>query len=118
MRRVRDRQEALKMRTHEIKSWPDYFQPMFDGWKRFEVRIDDRNYQVGDELHIREFDDRAGKYTGREIRRRITYILHGIGPGGIPPLAGIHPRFVVMSLEESTHDQGEDERPAGAFRGR
>lgn len=88
------------MKIHELKSWPEFFSALLDGTKTFDVRLDDRHYQVGDLLHIREFDDRAGKYTGREIRRKVTYLLHGVGAGGIPPLAGIYPRFVVLSLAE------------------
>lgn len=71
-----------------------------DGTKTCEVRFDDRNYAVGDVLRIREYDDRAGKFTGREILRKITHVLRGAGAGAIPPLAGIHPRYVVLSLEQ------------------
>lgn len=88
------------MRTHELKSWPDFFQPLYDGTKTCEVRFDDRSYAVGDVLRIREYDDRSGKFTGRELRRKVTNVLHGVGSGGIPPLAGIHPRYVVLSLAE------------------
>ena len=85
-------------KTHEVKSWPEYFEPLVKGAKLFDVRFDDRSYTVGDHLRIREYDDRAGKYTGREITRKITYVLHGAGAGAVPPLAGVHPRFVVLSL--------------------
>lgn len=85
-------------KIHVVKSWPEFFQPLMDGTKTFEIRFDDRHYAVGDVLHIREYDDRAGKFTGREVRRRVTYLLRGVGVGGIAPLAGIHPRFVAMSL--------------------
>jgi hypothetical protein len=86
--------------THELKSWPDFFEPLASGSKKFEVRFNDRHFHVGDTLYIREFDDRTGKYTGRSLRKRVTYILDGVGQGGIAPLAGVHPRHVVMSLDD------------------
>lgn len=86
------------MKTHEVRSWPDYFSGLRDGGRNCDVRFDDRNYAVGDLLRIREYDDKKGTYTGREVTRRITYILRGAGAGAIPPLAGIYPRYVVLSL--------------------
>lgn len=87
------------MKVHEIKSWPDFFQPIIDGAKPFEVRYNDRKYNVGDALLIREWDDRKGVYTGRTVRRLITYILEGV-PGGIPPLAGLARNYCVLGLTE------------------
>lgn len=88
------------MQVHELKSWPDYFAPILDGSKNFEVRINDRGFNVGDIVRLREYDDRKGIYTGREIKKKITYILAGIGQGGIAPLAGIHSKYCVLALSE------------------
>lgn len=41
---------------HELKVWPDYFARLADGSKTFEVRKDDRGFQAGDELLLREWD--------------------------------------------------------------
>lgn len=59
--------------THELKILPEYFQPVFDGTKNFEIRKDDRQYQVGDILILRETNGHS--YTGREVRVVVTYIL-------------------------------------------
>ena len=37
-------------RTHELKIDECYFRNVFSGRKRFEIRYDDRDYQVGDWL--------------------------------------------------------------------
>jgi hypothetical protein len=81
MPRVRAEGGAL-MAVHELKIWPQYFQPLIEGVKRFELRKADREYRVGDELLLREFVDGAGEYTGRSAECRITYILGG--PMAIP----------------------------------
>ena len=88
------------MKTHELKSWPEFFEPLFDGTKHFELRQNDRRFAVGDLLVIREWDDRAGKYTGRQVHRHITYMDQGVGPGAITPLHGLSRGFVILSLEE------------------
>jgi hypothetical protein len=86
------------MKTHELKSWPDFFEPVFNGSKTFELRVDDRHFAVGDVLHLREWDDRAGKYTGRELRRTITCVLAGIGGGAIAPVRGLSRGYAILSL--------------------
>lgn len=63
------------MKFHELKTFKTYFQDIQDGVKKFEVRLNDRGFKVGDALHLREFDGVSQTYTGREIHRRVTYIL-------------------------------------------
>lgn len=41
---------------HELKTWPEFYRSTQDNKKLFELRLDDRNFKVGDELHLREFD--------------------------------------------------------------
>ncbi len=75
------------MRTHRLKCWPEPFQAMVDGRKRFEFRKDDRGFCVGDELLLREWDPApfndasygAVGYTRRELRGEVTYVLRGFG---------------------------------------
>lgn len=61
------------MKKHEIKILPQYFQPVIAGVKTFELRKDDRDYQVGDLVKMREWDGNA--YTGGKIVVDIKYIL-------------------------------------------
>lgn len=58
---------------HSLKTFPEYFNAVENGTKPFEVRKNDRNYQVGDTLHLQEYSN--GAYTGREIAKKICYIL-------------------------------------------
>lgn len=41
------------MTIHELKILPEYFEPIESGKKKFEVRINVRDYQVGDTLILR-----------------------------------------------------------------
>lgn len=58
---------------HSLKILPKYFNAVVSGDKTFEVRKNDRNFQVGDKLILKEYED--GKYTGQIIKKEITYIL-------------------------------------------
>ena len=63
------------MQIHELKIWPEFFAHVLDGSKTFEYRLNDRNYQVGDTLFLQEYRPDTQSYTGRSIRKTITYIL-------------------------------------------
>ena len=63
------------MVKHTLKTWPEYFQAVARGAKTFEIRKNDRNFQVGDELELVEYDPREGAgFTGRAIDCKVTYI--------------------------------------------
>jgi hypothetical protein len=71
------------MNTHSVKSWPEFFGPVISNVKTFELRRADRDYQVGDRLHLREWEPQTESYTGRECWRMIEYVLEQ-GPGLLP----------------------------------
>lgn len=58
---------------HELKTWPSPFKAMREGIKPFEIRLDDRDFQVGDILLLREWDPATELYSGQELRKQITY---------------------------------------------
>lgn len=62
-------------REHELKVWPQFFDALASGAKTFELRKNDRGFQVGDTLRLREWDLATREYSGREVFRRITYVL-------------------------------------------
>ena len=60
------------MKRHEIKILPKYFRLVatpHGGVKRFELRKDDRNYQAGDTVTLREWDGQeyTGNHSGYQI---------------------------------------------------
>ncbi len=61
--------------THKLKITPEYFIPAAAGNKAFEVRINDRNYQLNDKLILQEWN--GTDYTKKEIHCYITYIFLG-----------------------------------------
>jgi len=63
--------------VHGLKILPHYFEDVKLNRKKFEIRKNDRNYKVGDELLLREFIPEIGDYTGRICHRKIIYIFFG-----------------------------------------
>ena len=76
------------MTVHKLKLLPEYFDAVANGIKTFEIRKYDRDYKVGDTLHLCEFDPEKEKpwpYEKRTCVVAVTYILtHEDFPDGIP----------------------------------
>jgi len=66
------------MKKRKLKIQPEFFSAVASGRKPFEIRKNDRSYQVGDVLLLREWESIDG-YTGREIRKVVVYIHGGLG---------------------------------------
>ena len=58
---------------HEIKILPEYFEAVACGAKKFELRKNDRCYEVGDTVILREWN--GFEHTGDEVAVTITYVL-------------------------------------------
>lgn len=82
------------MKIHELKTWPEPFNAVRRGDKTHEVRANDRDFQEGDVLHLREWRPdqignltgnviRKGEYTGDELLVRVTHVTPG-GNFGLP----------------------------------
>ncbi|MFA6554173.1 MAG: DUF3850 domain-containing protein [Candidatus Paceibacterota bacterium] len=56
------------------KTWPEYFQQIYEGKKTFELRLNDFEVEEGDILVLQEWDPKTKKYTGREIEKKVGYV--------------------------------------------
>jgi hypothetical protein len=68
---------------HELKTWPQYYEQVRNGSKRFELRRDDRPFAVDDLLILREWEPASETYTGYVTVAVITSIVRGewLAPG-------------------------------------
>jgi hypothetical protein len=65
------------MNVHLLKSWTTWYPELVRTDKprrRWEIREDDRDFQEGDELEIREFDPETHTFTGRSARFEIELV--------------------------------------------
>ena len=58
---------VYEIKEHRVKIFPSYFEAQVNNSKNFEIRKNDRNYQVGDLLLLEEYDPTTENYTGREV---------------------------------------------------
>ncbi|MDP2662113.1 MAG: DUF3850 domain-containing protein [Dehalococcoidia bacterium] len=82
------------MIVHELKLQNPGFTDILEGRKHFEWRANDRNYQQGDLLVLREYDanvvtgggqypEHQGAYTGKVLVMGVGYPMYG-GHYGLP----------------------------------
>lgn len=62
-------------RRHSLKSHKEPFQALWDGIRTFDVRVNDRQYTVGDSIMLSEYDNH--EYTGRVIGAYVKYMIQG-----------------------------------------
>lgn len=81
------------MNTHNLKIWPEYYKEVIEGRKKAEVRVNDRNFQVGDTLVLKEYNHIGDHYTGNLATVNITHILQ------LYNLLPLEKNIVVLSIE-------------------
>jgi len=59
----------------EKKIWPKYFEAVISGKKKFELRLADFEIKEGDELLLREWNPNTKEYTGRKIKKKVSYVI-------------------------------------------
>lgn len=69
--------------THELKILPNYFNDIMFGNKRFEIRKNDRDFNIGDKLVLKEWRQTCHYYTGNQITATVDYIHYGNGDFGL-----------------------------------
>lgn len=84
-------------KIHKLKSWPDYFHAVKIGVKTFEIRKNDRDFQVGDTLRLCEYDDDEMVFSGDELDRQVTYITQGV--------FGLPDDVCIMGIAEAERDE-------------
>jgi ribosomal protein S17 len=71
--------ESLENKTRNEKEihkkiWPPYFEKVVSGEKKHEIRLADFECKPGDVLVLEEWDPKTKQYTGRSIRKKVTYV--------------------------------------------
>ena len=103
------------MTEHILKTNAEYWEAVRTGEKMFEVRRNDRGFQIGDALILRRqskdavgnfVEDRSRDNRPYELRCRVTYVL----PGG---QFGIDPDYVVLGMASDEHTERLPREPGG-----
>lgn len=99
------------MKVHELKTLRPHFQAVRSGLKTAELRVDDRGFQVGDALLLREYNESLceccmGDYTGLSLRVVVTHVLRDF--------RGLAAGWVMLSFKHEREDETIAHRPRGA----
>jgi hypothetical protein len=88
---------------HYLKCWPQFFEAVARGLKPFEVRKNDRDFRVADQVVMYEWDPlksterEAEGYTGREVRGNILSVVEASDSSCLKGV--IAPDYVVLGIE-------------------
>lgn len=93
--------------THELKIFPEFFSAVCTGVKRAELRKNDRDYRVGDTLHLMETPRGSCHRTGEFINVKITHIAD---------VGEWMPGYVLLSVELQEHRKADSEPVAYIFK--
>ncbi|UNM95903.1 DUF3850 domain-containing protein [Ignatzschineria rhizosphaerae] len=74
---------------HELKIAPHFLNEIAIGNKNFEIRFNDRDFQSGDTLILKGFEN--DRYTGNEVTRSVDFILSNY--------PGLEKGYVILSLK-------------------
>lgn len=83
----------MPIMLHELKTWPEFFEASWRGDKDFELQKNDRNFNVCDEILLREWHNGDQRYTGRVLSRRIKYIMSAT-------YFGLQEGYVILGLDK------------------
>lgn len=65
---------ANNMAIIKKKIWPQYFEAVASGKKKFELRLNDFEIKEGDTLSLEEWNPETKEYTVRKIEKKVTYV--------------------------------------------
>jgi hypothetical protein len=87
--------ETKEPRVHRLKTWATHWDQIERGTKKFELRLNDRDYKVGDVLELVRVSDHAPHLPTEEHERyltaRVTYVTTWT--------AALRDGFVAMGIE-------------------
>ena len=84
---------------HELKSWVGLFEPLLRGEKTHDLRVMDRDFQIGDLCWVREWNPVRREYTGRDLKYEITYITSAQHAHCAFSPNALHPAMAVLSVK-------------------
>jgi len=57
------------------KTWPEQFEAIMSGKKKFDLRLNEFEAKEGDTLVLEEYNPDSGQYTGRKLEKKISYVF-------------------------------------------
>ena len=86
----------------QLKSLTENYDALVAGDKKASLRLNDRNYKIGDIVEFREYDPQSDSYSGRSFIAKITDVSNVSKQIGYYPEnkdVEISKELVVLSIE-------------------
>lgn len=93
--------ETESHKTHRLKIYPEHFSAVLTGVKRAELRKNDRNYRVGDILHLMETPKGSSSTTGEFVNAVVTHIAD---------VSDWLPGYVLLSIQRESLERRERDK--------
>ncbi|MDO8646824.1 MAG: DUF3850 domain-containing protein [Candidatus Diapherotrites archaeon] len=77
----------------EKKCWPEGFELIRKGEKKYELRLNDFKIGPGDTFLLKEFNPKTKEYTGRKIEKKVLKV-------------DVHDRLFQMYSEKELKEKG------------
>ena len=77
-------------KIHKVKILSHWFEAVIAGYKKAELRFNDRGYEVGDVLVMREYDGGTRTHSGRKVHVKVTHVAD---------VGKIQHNYVLLSFE-------------------
>jgi len=84
-------------RIHYLKISSIYYDKVIAELKRFELRLNDRGFELGDYLILREIVEPVKRITGRECLVRIVYMTQNF--------TGLEPGWAILSIKKLAEEK-------------
>ena len=88
---------------HVLKCWPEAYRDIVSGIKAYEYRRNDRGFEIGDYLVLKEWNPKTKEYTGEVFTVIVTHITKG-------PLYRVRRGYCVMAIREGSQYPTSTER--------
>jgi flagellar biosynthesis/type III secretory pathway chaperone len=79
--------------VHQLRILPQDYKSIKEGSKTFELREYDRDFNIGDILVLKEYEETSG-YTKREIIKEVSYLFKG-------GEKGLDKEFCILGLKNT-----------------
>lgn len=79
------------MTSHTLKILPQYYDAILHKEKTFELRKNDRNFQIGDTIRLRKWN--GEQFFGPYLEKKIVYILKNVD--------GLEPDYCILGIEDT-----------------
>jgi hypothetical protein len=86
--------------VHHVKSWAHFFDAIKAGQKTHDLRKNDRDYKIGDQLWLKRYDNINGGYTGETLLVNITYMTSTYTPCAFSSSA-LHEDYCILSISKA-----------------